>query len=311
MIVTCEQCNTRFRLDDAAVPADVFKAKCSRCEHVFTVYRHRGRDEAPLLLGAGQIVEDPPAEARRILTVCNQKGGVAKTTTCLNLGASLALLGKRVLLVDFDIQANLSLLLDCRNARSFFDVLESGHMEDLPKSILKVREDLWLLPSNSRMALFPKKYLSQPGFEQILQRHLTKVKGFFDYVLIDTPPSIDFFTINALMASDLALIPTQSEFLAVNGAGHVENLISVIRERTGHEIDFRILLSMVHGEHTAARVVAEQLVRRFGERVLRTRVEQDRRLQESQILRTPVIYYDKNAPSAIQYLQLAKEIRLL
>jgi len=308
MIIACEKCNTRFRLDDAAIPRDVFKAKCSRCGHLFTVYRAREREESPLELGPAHELAAEPAQAerRRIITV-----GVGKTTTCLNLGASLALLGKRVLLVDFDVQANLSLLLDCRNQRSFFDVLESGHMEELPRAILKVREDLWLLPSNSRMALFSKKYLAQPRFEQILQGHLGKVKGFFDYVLIDTPPSIDFFTVNALMAADLALIPTQSEFLSVNGVSHVENILSVIGERTGHRVDFRILLSMYHGNHMAARVVAEQLRQRFAGRLLDTLVEQDRKVQESQILRSPVIYYDKDAPAARQYLQLAQEIRRL
>jgi len=307
MIITCESCKTRFRLDDGAVKRDVFKAKCSRCGHLFTVYRSQ-RDEEPVELGPDKVVEEEP---KRIIAVCNQKGGVGKTTSCINLGASLALMGKRVLLVDFDVQANLSLLLDCRNARSFFDVLESGHMEDLPKSILKVREDLWLLPSNSRMALFSKKYLAKQGFEQILAQHLSKVRGFFDYVLIDTPPSIDFFTINALMAADLALIPTQSEFLSVNGVGHVENIISVIGERTGHKLDYRILLSMYHDEILAARAIAAQLRQRFGKRVLETVVEQDRRVQESQILRAPVIYYDKDAPAARQYLKLAQEIRAL
>lgn len=302
MIITCENCKTRFRLDDALITRSVFKAKCSRCGHIFTAHRGAQDGEEPLVLE--RVAQAP----HRVITVCNQKGGVAKTSTCVNLGFSLALMGKKVLLVDFDVQANLSVLMGCRNGRSFFDVVESGGPDDLQKAILKVRPNIWVLPSNSRMALSSKRYFSQRGFEQILAGQIRKIRDFFDYVLIDTPPSLDFFTVNALMASDLAIIPTQAEFLAVNGVNHVENIISVIREKTGHETAFRVLVTMFDESNTASKVIRKQLIGRLGDRIFRTIVVHDRKIQESQILRTPVIQYDRNSPAGRQYISLAKEL---
>lgn len=306
MIVTCDNCSTRFRLDDKIVGDRVsFRAKCSRCNHLFTVSRMALAEE-PVVLEEGHRIDEQGGF--HTITVCNQKGGVAKTSSCINLGVSLALLGKKVLLADFDVQANLSVLMGCRNNRSFFDVLEAGKPEDLPKAILKVRPNIWVLPSNSRMALSSKKYLNQDGFEYVLQRHLEPVKDFFDYILIDTPPSIDFFTLNALMASDLAVIPTQSEFLAVNGVAHIENIISVIGEKTGRRLDYRILVTMYDQANMASRVIFKQLQKKYGSRVLDLVIAQDPRLQESQIVRQPVIYYDKNSVSGRQYLELARTI---
>lgn len=306
MIIECEKCKTRFQLDERNIPRDIFKAKCSKCGHVFTVHCPSPREETPIVLEAALIVEK-----KRVLSICNQKGGVAKTTTCHNLGASLALMGKKVLLVDLDIQANLSMLFDCRNARSLFDVLEKSGPSELPKAILKMRDNLWLLPSNSRMALFSKKHLHQPDFEHILDKQLARVRGFFDIILIDTPPSLDFFTINALMASDIAVIPTQSEFLSMNGVGHVENMIGVIGEKTDHKIDYRILVSLYDPASPTAKVIYQQFLQRYGARLLQTKIALDSRVQESQILRTPVIYYDKTSPAALSYLKLAKEILAL
>lgn len=302
MIITCDNCTTRFRLDDALVTRSVFKAKCSRCGHIFTVQRPPQAGEEPVVL---ERVDHP---APKVITICNQKGGVAKTSTCVNLGFSLSLMGKKVLLVDFDVQANLSVLMGCRNNRSFFDVLESGGADDLQKAILQVRQNIWLLPSNSRMALSSKRYFSQRGFERILDGQLRKVRDFFDYVLIDTPPSLDFFTVNALMASDLSVIPTQAEFLAINGVDHVENIINVIREKTGHDTRLRVLVTMFDEANTAAKVIRAQLTKRFKDNIFRTIVVHDRKVQESQILRTPVIQYDRNSVAGRQYLSLAKEL---
>ncbi len=309
MIVTCDNCATRFRLDDKVVgDRPSFRAKCSRCGHLFTVSR-LALAEDPVVLEEGHSIDD--RGGFHTITVCNQKGGVAKTSTCINLGASLALLGKKVLLADFDVQANLSVLMGCRNNRSFFDVLEAGKPAELTKAILKVRPNIWVLPSNSRMALSSKKYLNQDGFEYVLQKHLEPVKDFFDYILIDTPPSIDFFTLNALMASDLAVIPTQSEFLAINGVNHIENIIGVIGEKTGHRLDYRILVTMYDQQNMASQVIMKQLRHRYGARVLDLLIARDPRLQESQIVRKPVIYYDKGAVSGRQYLDLARRVDAL
>ncbi len=304
MIIVCDQCKTRFRLEDSAVNREIFKARCAKCHHIFVVDR-RPPDETPLVLQEEQILPDANY---KILTICNQKGGVAKTSTCINLGAALTLHGKRVLLVDFDVQANLSDQLGVSGKRSFYDVLSMESTSELSKVILRVEPNLFCLPSNNKMALLPKNYLSKKGFERILGEHLRRVASFFDYVLIDTPPSLDFFTINALMASDFAIITTQAEYLALKGVGHVENIIDVLRQKTGHQLDYKILINMYEPENTASQAVCRALKRRYPGHIFATEVTRDVKVQESQILRSSVIRYDPKASASRQYLALADEI---
>lgn len=307
MIITCDQCSTRFRLDEAGIPDTTFRAKCSKCGHNFLVEPPRAAEKnEPVLLSSDQIV--PEKEPCKTISICNQKGGVGKTTTCMNLGASLAELGFKVLLIDFDVQANLSILQGCRGRESFFDVLDKNDSNALAKSILKVRDNIWILPSNSRMALMSKRFLQTQRFEYILKDHLRKLQDFFDFILIDTPPSIDFFTINALIASDMAVIPTQSEFLAVNGVRHIENMIRVIGEKTGHKVDFRVLATMFDRNNTAATVILNKLQKQYPQHMFETLIDYDEQLQESQISRTPVLVYARDSSSAVQYLALSKEL---
>lgn len=304
MIIVCDQCNTHFLLRDELIKRDYFKAKCAKCDNIFSVQKYPV-EEDPVILEHKHVIKK---DERKIFTLCNQKGGVAKTSTCINLGAALAAQGKKVLLIDFDVQASLSELLGCSGEKCFFDVMEAGGTAELSRAILKVSENQWCLPSNSRMALFSKKYLSTPEFEKILRRYLKKVTGFFDFVLIDTPPSLDFFTINALMASDFAIIPTQAEFLAVKGVSHVENMIDVMSEKTGLTIDYKVLITMYEEENIAARVIKSALQNRLDSRIFRTIIVRDRKIQESQITHSSVIQYDEAAAASQQYLQLAKEV---
>lgn len=304
MIIVCDHCETRFRLPDDQIRRDVFKARCFRCGNIFTVHRKPPQGK-PVELGGHHVLGD----GRRIFTVCNQKGGVAKTSTCINLGAAYAVGGRKVLLIDFDVQANLTELLKCSGERCFFDVMESGGVDDLPKSILKVGENLWVLPSNARMALFSKKYMNTKGFERILADWLNKVADFFDVVLIDTPPSLDFFTINALMASRFAIIPTQAEFLAAKGVGHVENIIDVLRGKTGHSLDYKVLITMFNDANTASRAMRDSLRQRLGEQhVFDTLVEWDPKIQESQIVGASVLQYAPDCAASLQYRALAREL---
>jgi chromosome partitioning protein len=303
MIIVCDNCNTRFRLADEAVPKGLFKAKCAKCEHIFTVTPDA--PATPVKLDSSHIVED---HHHKIITICNQKGGVAKTSSCINIGQAMAAMGKKVLLIDFDVQANLSELLGCSGERCFFDVMDDGGDQELPKAILKVGNNLWCLPSNSRMALLSKKYLHTKGFEKILRRHIKRIHSFFDFVLIDTPPSLDFFTINALMASDFAIIPTQAEYLAVKGVKHVENIIDVIHQKTGHALDYKVLITMYDTRNTAARVVRGNLRKGLGEKIFEADVVHDCKVQESQIVGKAVGEYAADSEAARQYAQIAKEI---
>jgi len=252
MLISCDKCKTKYKVDDSVFKKPTLRVKCSKCQHVFTAYKTaQKQDDAPYVLEA-------TAPACKIVCICNQKGGVAKTSTCLNLASSLSAKGKRVLLIDFDVQANLSLLLRCKNKKSFFEAMDDDG-GDLTKAIVKTKHGLWLLPSNSRMALASKKYINQENFEYLLREKLERIKKVFDYIIIDTPPSGDFYTLNALLASDLAIIPTQCDYLSMNGVSHIVNMINVIKSKTKHKLDYRGLATLYTPTNTVEKVVYEKL----------------------------------------------------
>ncbi len=243
----------------------------------------------------------------KVLAICNQKGGVAKTTTCHNLGVSLSMMKKRVLLIDFDIQANLSILFGRKNATSFFEVLQ-GSSGDLRKAILHVDKKLWLLPSNNKMSLLAKKHIQDENFEYFLRDKLLPIKKYFDYILIDTPPSGDFYTLNTLLTSNTVIIPTPCDVLALNGVEHVINLIRLIETKTSHKIDWRILITMHDAKNLSSKVIWDKLKKQYIGKIFDTTIGLDPKVQESQIVRKPVIHYDQQSRAATQYHRLADEI---
>ena len=161
MIITCGKCRTKYRIDDNSVHKGEFKVRCTKCNHAFLVKKPGSDSEIPPYLKKKQgaaaktqknYQDNPDC---RVITICNQKGGVAKTTTCLNLAASLVLMNKRVLVVDFDIQSSLTLLLGHKDARSFFDVIHSED-DELSNYLVKTRYNFSLLPSNSKWHCYQK-----------------------------------------------------------------------------------------------------------------------------------------------------------
>ncbi len=297
MIIICDKCKTRFQLDISLIKKTLFKVRCSKCEHVFSV------DTSP----KEDVYELTPhniAPDKKIIAICNQKGGVAKTSTCLNLGASLSLSGKRVLLIDFDVQANLSLLLGQKNQLSFYEVMKKE--AEILKIVKSVRPNLWLLPANSKMSLLAKDCLQQKDFGFFLRNLLEPIKSHFDCILIDTPPSIKFFTPNALLAADFVIVPTQAEFLAMNGVMQTENIIKALAKT--HLLDYRVLLTMYDEKNTASKVVFSKLKARYKDKMFNTIINFDFKMQESQIVNQPVIFYDEKSTSALQYKALAKEV---
>jgi chromosome partitioning protein len=276
--------------------------RCSKCGNRFVVYRLS--DGKPEL----DLKEVVPPNQHRIIAISNQKGGVAKTSTCLNLGGALALLKKRVLLIDFDVQANLTILLGLRNTKSFYEVLESGK-EDISDFIEKTKyPGVYVLPSNSKMALLKRKYINQKHFENLLRDRLKLIKDNFDHILIDTPPSIEFFTLNALVAAYMAVIPTTCEYLSMHGINQIKDILTVVTDKTGREMDYRVLVTMYNPEKISERVIFTKLKDRYKDRLLNTTIELDDKMQESHIVNMPVIHYDSNSSSALQYIRLAEEL---
>jgi len=313
MIVTCDNCNTSYKISDSAIKRAEISARCAKCKHVFIVRKSMQKsqesesktDIKPVEI-EGINISDSNMNAK-IISVCNQKGGVAKTTTSLNLGVSLGLLKKRVLIIDFDIQANLTLLMGYKDAKSFFEVIHSKNT-GIAEYIVKTKMNLWLLPSNSKMALLSKKHLQDENFEYLLRDKLKSISQYFDYIIIDTPPSGDFYTLNALLASDVAIIPTPCEYLSMQGVNHIVNMINVIREKSDHVLDYKISITMFEPDNTASRVVLKKLKDEYKEHVFSIMIEKDSKVQESQIVHKPTIYYDKESHAGRQYYNLAKEL---
>lgn len=310
MIVVCENCHSRFKLDESRIKTSRFKARCSRCHHVFSAVKPTANDTAPAA-ALGEGAGGAPAQATqttRVIAVSNQKGGVAKTTTCLNLGISLALLQKRVLLVDFDVQANLTISLGYQNMPSFYDLLNAG--DEGPERFLvnPPYQDLWLLPSHKNMVLLNKRYFGAPQYEFILRDRLAFWQERFDFVLIDTPPSIEFFTLNALTASDLVIIPTQCDFLSTHGVDQILKLIELVRQQANPKVDARLLVTMYNARATASQVIYSKLQKIYAEQLFGTVVHHDDKLREAQIMSMPVRQYAPDSRAGQEYMDLAQEI---
>ncbi len=307
MIVICEKCQRRYRLDENRINTDArsFTARCSRCRHVFTAYRPIRIQEVPFI---------DRAAAKRIsrrgntVAVSNQQGGVAKTSTCLNLGVALARLGQRVLLIDFDVQANLSILLGCRENTSFYEVLQSGPQAMSQALVETPYSGMWLLPASKNMVLLNKQYFGAEDYEFILNDRLNLIKDRFDYILIDTPPSIEFFTLNALTAADRVIVPTRCDYLSTHGVDQILGIIDLIRQKTNPAIKARILVTMYDEDETAARVIHAKLPELYQGRLCQTIIPHDPRLREAQIMSMPVHHYDQQSRSGQAYTALAREI---
>jgi len=303
MIITCEKCHARYDLDVSGIHKPSFKVRCAKCNHGFKVHKPAEPEAAVLLEDAGR-----PDHDHLVISISNQKGGVAKTSTCMNLGLSLSELGKKVLLIDFDVQANLTTSLDLSpNLPSFFDVLNSG-MENIGRYIHDTSiPGLSILPANNRMALLGKHYMHTPNFEFMLRDSLKWVDNSFDYILIDTPPAIGYCTLNALAASDHVIIPTPCEYLSMHGIHKIEEIIRIVKRRTRNNIDYSILITMHDPRSIASRVIFKKIQDIFKDKVFTTVIELDEKMKESQILHQPVHVYDEESSSARQYMDLAQE----
>jgi chromosome partitioning protein len=244
----------------------------------------------------------------RVISFANQKGGVAKTTTTLNLGVALSEQGLEVLLVDLDPQGNLTMsqgLNPDTIERSMFDVL----VHRLPIEEVIHQAEVDLAVSSIDLAGAELALSSMIGRERALEKALAPVKERYDYVLIDTPPSLGLLTINALVASNGVIVPVQCEYLSLRGLVQLENTLSMIRENLNPTVGIEgILPTMFDSRTLHSREAVEILQENFGDLVFETRIRKTVRYAEAPVKGTSVLKYDPTGSAAQAYRDLAKEV---
>ncbi|ORU91304.1 MAG: chromosome partitioning protein [Cycloclasticus sp. symbiont of Poecilosclerida sp. N] len=247
----------------------------------------------------------------KIIAVANQKGGVGKTTTSINLAASIAELGRRVLLVDMDPQGNATMGVGVDKSTvelSCYDVLLEG-CEPALVIVSPERTKLDVLPGNIDLAAAEVHLLEADNRESRLKEALSQIANDYDYVFIDCPPSMNMLTVNALVAANSVLVPMQCEYFALEGLSSLMDTLKQVRESVNSELTLEGLLrTMFDGRSRLTRDVSHQLMTHFADRVFQTVVPRNIRLAEAPSFGLPAIVYDKSSRGAIAYMELAREL---
>jgi chromosome partitioning protein len=244
----------------------------------------------------------------KVIAFANQKGGVAKTTTTLNLAVAFQESGHRVLCVDMDPQGNLTMSQGIdpdRLDRSMYDVLVHDH----PIADVILPREIDIAVASIDLAGAEIAMSTKIGRERSLERALRAVRGIYDFICIDTPPSLGLLTVNALTAADKVIVPVQCEYLSMRGLAQLQNTLSMIRENLNPDVDIEgILPTLVDSRTIHAKEAIEILEENFGDRVFASRIRKTVRFAEAPVKGMSVLKYDPNGVAAESYRQLAKEV---
>ena len=245
----------------------------------------------------------------KIISIANQKGGVGKTTTTINLSSLLAAAEKRTLLIDIDPQANSSSGLSVTNHNpSVYEVLVGT--QNIKEVIINTfMPFLDMLPSNINLVGAEIEMVDLENRETLLRSALDEIKNEYDYILIDCPPSLGLLTLNSLTASDSVLIPVQCEYFALEGLGQLLNTINIVKKHFNKDLAIEgVLLTMFDQRLRLSHQVAEEVRKYFGDKVYNTVINRNVRISEAPSYGKPIILYDAISSGAQNYMQLASEL---
>lgn len=248
----------------------------------------------------------------KIIAFANQKGGVGKTTTCVNVATYMALMGKKVLILDIDPQGNATSAVGINKSKelkTIYDLIDgaSSYDEVIQPTIV---DNLYIIPSTVDLAGAEVELIQLPQREKIVKRILDEIKGSYDFILIDCPPSLGLITVNALTAADSVLIPIQCEFFALEGLTQLMNTIRLIKYRNlNPDLDIEgVVMTMKDKRYNLTQQVSNEIVKFFKQKVYITTIPRNVRLAEAPSHGLPVALYDSTSKGAEAYLSLAEEI---
>jgi chromosome partitioning protein len=241
-----------------------------------------------------------------VISLLNHKGGVGKTTSAINIGAAMVELNKKVMLIDLDPQANLTLSLGIpRQKNSIYEAMR-GESELVP---YQVKEGMDVIISTLDLSGVELELINEAGREFILRELLAPMQEEYDYIIIDCPPSLGLLTLNALTSSRYVLIPLQTEFLALQGLAKIKQIIDKVKFRLNKQLDIvGVIATMYDGRKILNRDVVETIKKYFGEKVFNTMIRDNVALAEAPAQRKDIFEYNRNSPGADDYLSLSREI---